>query len=161
MPTSKIATAKRTAALSEQESPSLQCAADAMFRAAGECCRQQARLARVLELSCGEVELAGMIEVSVVCARVLETSGVHYAGLASESHDGLGDACWHAANTLLHASREYARRHQACNLKSAKLSRHAPAQLGELAVEYELKASAVLSLRYSVEQYAKARPEAR
>lgn len=161
MPISKSVTAKRTAALSVQELPTVQCAADAMFRAAAECCRQQARLARVLELSCGEEELNGVIEVSVVCARVLEAAGVHYAGLASDAHDGLDEACWHAANTLWHASREYARRHQACNVKSAKLSRHAPAQLGALAVEYELKASAVLALRYSVEQYGKVRPEAR
>ncbi|HEY5491525.1 MAG TPA: hypothetical protein VIK25_10090 [Gemmatimonadaceae bacterium] len=161
MPTSKSATVKRDPAFSAHEPPVLQCAADAMFRAADECCRQQARLSRVLELSCGEAELEGVIEVSVVSARVLETAGAQYTGLASESHDGLDEACWHAANTMWHASREYARRHQACNVKSAKLSRHAPAQLGALAVEYELKASAVLALRYSVEQYAKARPEVR
>ena len=35
------------------------------------------------------------------------------------------------------------------------MSRHSSAQLGELAVEYELKASAVLALRYAVEQYSK------
>lgn len=161
MPTSRSATAKLAAALAVHELPMIQCSADAMFRAAEECCRQQARLARVLELSCGEVELNGVVEVSVVGARVLDAAGAHYSGLASDSHDGLGDGCWHAANTLWHASREYARRHQACNAKSAKLSRHAPAQLGELAVEYELKASAVLALRYAVEQYAKVRPEAR
>jgi len=138
----------------------LQCAADAMFRAAAECCRQQGRLSRVLELSCGEIELKGVVEVSVASARALEEAGLRYSALASESHDGLGEECWHAANTLWHASREYARRHQGCDLKSAKLSRHSSAQLGELAVEYELKASAVLALRYSVEQYAKLRPEA-
>lgn len=161
MPTPKSAPTKRAAALSEHDMPSLQCASDALFRAGDECCRQQARLARVLEQSCGEVELEGVIEVSVVSARVLEAAGEHYAGLASESHDGLDDACWHAANSLWHASREYARRHQSCNLKSAKLSRHSAAQLGELAVEYELKASAVLALRYAVEQYAKVRPESK
>jgi hypothetical protein len=161
MPISKSATAKRAAALSVHEQPTLQCAADAMFRAADECCRQQARLARVLELSCGEEELEGVIEVSVVCARVLDADGTRYSALASDAHEGLGEACWHAANSLWHASREYARRHQACNLKSAKLSRHSSAQLGELAVEYELKASAVLALRYAVEQYARVRSEAR
>lgn len=160
MPISKTASTQ-SAAHSDQEPHELQCAADAMFRAAGECCRQQARLSRVLELSCGEDELKGVIEVSVVSARVLDVAGAHYAALAAESHDGLGEDCWHAANTLWHASREYARRHQACNTKSAKLSRHSSAQLGELAVEYELKASAVLALRYAVEQYAKVRPEGR
>ncbi len=160
MPISKSAPAKRAAALSVQEPHELQCAADAMFRAAGECCRQQARLSRVLELSCGEDELKGVIEVSVLSARVLDTAGARYAALAADAHDGLGEACWHAANTLWHAGREYARRHQACNIKSAKLSRHSSAQLGELAVEYELKASAVLALRYAVEQFSKVHPEA-
>ncbi len=160
MPISKSAPAKRAAALSVQEPPDLQCASDAMFRAAGECCRQQARLSRVLELSCGEDELKGVIEVSVLSARVLEASGARYAALAADAHDGLDEACWHAANTLWHAGREYARRHQACNVKSAKLSRHSSTQLGELAVEYELKASAVLALRYAVDQYGKVRAEA-
>lgn len=161
MPISKSAPAKRDTEHAEPETHTLQCAADAMFRAADECCRQQARLSRVLELSCGEDELKGVIEVSVVCARILDAGGAHYAALAADGHDGLGEACWHAANTLWHASREYARRHQACNVKSAKMSRHSSAQLGELAVEYELKASAVLALRYAVELYGKARPEAR
>jgi hypothetical protein len=160
MPTSKSAPAKRAASLATKETPTLQCAADSLVRAADECCRQQARLARILELSCGEEELADVIEVHVLCARVLAGAAERYSALGSESHDGLGEACWHAANTLWHASREYARRHQACNVKSARMSRHSAAQLGELAVEYELKASAVLALRYSVEQYHKVRPEA-
>ena len=90
MPISKSAPAKRAAALSVQEPHELQCAADAMFRAAGECCRQQARLSRVLELSCGEDELKGVIEVSVLSARVLDTAGARYAALAADAHDGLG-----------------------------------------------------------------------
>jgi hypothetical protein len=160
MPIAKSAPAKRPATLAVQEMPTLQCVSDALFRAADECCRQQARLSHVLERSCGEDELQGVIEVSVVCARVLDAAGARYAALAAESHDGIGESTWHAANTLWHASREYARRHQACNIKSAKMSRHSSAQLGELAVEYELKASAVLALRYAVDQYAKVRPEA-
>ena len=54
----------------------------------------------------------------------------------------------------------YARRHQSCNVKSAQMSRHSSAHLGELAIEYELKASAVLALRYAVDVYLKVRPEA-
>lgn len=159
MPIAKSSSAKRVAELPAHELPALQCASDALYRAADECCRQQARLSHVLEMSCGEDELQGVIETSVVCARLLDAAGARYAALAAESHDGLSEDCWHAANTLWHASREYARRHQACNLKSAKLSRHSSTHLGELAVEYELKASAVLALRYAVDQYAKLRPE--
>lgn len=161
MPIAKNGMTKLAAALAVQEAPMLQCAADAVFRSADECCRQQARLSRILELSCGEEELKGVLEVHVLCSKLLEGAGDRYGELAKESHDGLDEATWHAANTLWHASREYARRHMSCNIKSAKLSRHSAAQLGELAVEYELKASAVLALRYAVEQYAKVRPDAR
>lgn len=138
----------------------MQCVADGLYRAAVECCLQQARISRVLDLQCGEEELESVIEVSVLCARILSDAGVRYAALGSTSHDGLSEECWHAVNALWHASREYARRHQSCNVKSAQMSRHSSAQLGELAVEYELKASAVLALRYAVEQYHKVRPAA-
>jgi hypothetical protein len=161
MPTSKMASPKRDASLAVQELPTMQCAADSLFRLSEECCRQQSRLARVLELSCGEEELAAVVEVSVLGAKALDAAGARYAAIGSESHDGLSEECWHAANSLWHASREYARRHQSCNVKSALRSRHSATQLGELAVEYELKASAVLALRYAVEQYARLRPEAR
>ena len=161
MPTSKSATARRVATPAVQEVPELQCAADAMFRAAEECCQQQGRLSRVLELACGEKELEAVIAVSVLCAKVLDESVTRYTSLSASSHEGLLEECWHAANSLWHASREYARRHQSCNVKSALRSRHTATQLGELAVEYELKASAVLALRYAVEEYARKRPQAR
>ncbi len=159
MPNSKTSSAKGGArALKEQ--PTLPCAADNLCRSAAECCRQQARIGRVLDLQCGEEELEAVIEESVLCVRILAESCERYAAVGSGSRDGLDEATWHAANTLWHASREYARRHNSCNVKSAQMSRHSAAHLGELAVEYELKASAVLALRYAVEQYQKARPVA-
>jgi hypothetical protein len=142
------------------EQASLLCAADNMFRSASECCRQQARIGRVLDLKCCEEELESVIEVSVLCVRILSDSCERYHVVGSGSRDGLDEATWHAANTIWQAGREYARRHNACNVKSAKMSRHSAAHLGELAVEYELKASAVLALRYAVEQYQKVRPSA-
>ncbi len=160
MPNTKGTAAKGGAALAVKETQSLQCVADNLCRSASECCRQQARIGRVLDLQCGEEELEAVIEVSVLCVRVLGESCERYAAVGSGSRDGLDEATWHAANTLWHASREYSRRHHACNVKSAKMSRHSSAQLGELAIEYELKASAVLALRYAVEQYQKLRPDA-
>lgn len=160
MSNSKAGSAKGGAALATKELPTLQCAADNMFRSAAECCRQQARIGRVLDRQCGEEELEAVIEVSVLCVRILDEAGKRYSEVGSGARDGLDEATWHAANTLWHASREYARRHHSCNVKSAMMSRHSAAHLGELAVEYELKASAVLALRYAVEQYQKVRPEA-
>ena len=160
MPISKEPHSKGATALAEKEPPALQCAADSLYRAADECCRQQARIGKVLDLNCSEDELEAVIEVSVLCVRVLNDAGVRYNALGSDSRDGMDDAWWHASNSLLHASREYARRHQSCNVKSAKMSRHSANHLGELAIEYELKASAVLALHYAVEQYHKIRPSA-
>ncbi len=159
MPNSKGTSAKG-GSLAVKEHAALQCAADNMLRSASECCRQQARIGRVLDLQCGEEELEAVIEVSVLCVRILAESCERYSAVGSGSRDGLDEATWHAANTLWHASREYARRHNSCNVKSAQMSRHSANHLGELAVEYELKASAVLALRYAVEQYQKIRPSA-
>jgi len=142
------------------EQPTLQCAADNMFRSAVECCRQQARIGRVLDLKCCDDELEAVIEVSVLCVGHLAAACERYRALGNGSRDGLDEITWHGANGIWQAAREYTRRHNACNVKSAKMSRHSTAQLGELAVEYELKASAVLALRYAVEQYQKARPSA-
>ena len=160
MPNSKGTSAKGNGALAVKEMQSLQCAADNLYRSAAECCRQQARIGRILDQRCGEEELEAVIEVSVLCVRILGESCERYSAVGSGARDGLDEATWHAANTLWHASREYARRHNSCTVNSAKMSRHSAAHLGELAVEYELKASAVLALRYAVEQYLKVRPEA-
>lgn len=160
MPTSNGTSAKG-GSLAVKEQATLQCAADNLLRSAAECCRQQARIGRVLDLECGEEELEAVIEVSVLCVRILAESCERYAAVGSGSRNGLDEATWHAANTLWHASREYARRHHSCNVKSAQMSRHSANHLGELAVEYELKASAVLALRYAVDEYAKLRPNAR
>jgi hypothetical protein len=151
---------KGAAAIALKEQPVMLCASDSLYRSAAECCRQQARISRVLDLNCGDEELEAVIEVSVLSVRILADAVTSYSALGSESHDGLDENVWHAANSLWHASREYARRHQSCNVRSAKMSRHSATNLGELAIEYELKASAVLALRYAVEQYNKVRPNA-
>lgn len=143
-----------------KDAPSLQHAADHLYRSAAECCRQQARIGRVLDLQCGDEELEHVIEMSVLCVRILSEAAERYGAAGSDSRDGLDDKTWHAANALWHASREYARRHNACTVTSAKKSRHSAAELGALAIEYELKASAVLALRYAVDEYAKLRPDA-
>ncbi len=158
MPNSK--SSANSGSLAVKEQPSLQCVADNMFRSAAECCRQQARIGRVLDQKCVDEELEAVIEVSVLCVRILSDACERYHAVGSGSRDGLDEATWHAANSIWQAAREYTRRHHACNVKSAKMSRHSATQLGELAVEYELKASAVLALRYAVEQYQKARPTA-
>lgn len=161
MPNSKATSAKSANALAVKEALSLSCAADSLFRLAAECCRQQARIGRVLDQQCNDEELEAVIALSVLAVHQLAEASERYAALTTGGdHADLDDKTWHSANSLWQASREYVRRHNACNVRSAKMSRHSPAQLGELAIDYELKASSVLALRYAVEQYQKLRPDA-
>ena len=99
-----------------------------------------------------------------LAARILLALGVAVlpaAPLAAAEPESHGDeAWWHRANGLWHAAREYARRHQGCDDASRKLRNHSPEALGELAMEYDLEASAVLALRHAAQAYCKVRPQA-
>ncbi|MFI5245082.1 MAG: hypothetical protein ACHQQR_07655, partial [Gemmatimonadales bacterium] len=68
------------------------------------------------------------------------------------------DDFWRAANTLWHASREYARRHRSCDSLTMKRSKHSSDKLGEITLEYELEASALLALRQAIAAYRKLQP---
>ncbi len=133
-------------------------AADAVFRSAAECCRQHERLARVLELACSDAELSGVAEVVALCDKVLAKHTDAYELAAQAGRGREEEGWWHAANTLWLASREYRRRQAGCDDASAKLNRHTRAKLGELTLEYELEASAMLALQHAVQAYEKVRP---
>ena len=79
---------------------------------------------------------------------------------AAEGQGKSVDAFWHAANTLWHASREYARRHRSCDAMTTNVSRRPADALGALTLEYELEASALLALRNAVAGYRKLRIDA-
>ena len=84
-----------------------------------------------------------------------------YEAAAGAGQGATADALWHATNTLWHASREYARRHQSCEeTAAARMTNHSSEKLGELTMEYELAASALLGLRQAIDSYRKLRPEA-
>ena len=137
-------------------------AADALYRAADEASRQHERVARLIDKHCAEDELQDAAKVCDLCFGQLTARIAGYEATAS-SGKGKGTAdetVWHAANTLWHSSREYARRHHSCNTVHAKIGRHTSEKLGELAMEYELEASALLALRHALAGVRKARPEA-
>ena len=141
----------------------LRARADQLCRAAAECCRQHERFAHLLRIDADDSELRGVQEVVSVCERLLEEATEAYAKAAARKHPGGDDeAWWHKANALWHASREYIRRYDSCNRATRRVAAdHSPDKLGELQVHYALAASALLSLRQSLEGYQKTRPDAR
>lgn len=135
--------------------------ADALYRAAIECCRQHDRAAKVHKED-GEPELEHK-HVDALCAMCdgsLNEMSEAYEAAAAHVHPDGEPAWWHRANGMWHASREYGRRHAGCDAMSRKISgRHSPDQLRAMQLEYELEASALLALRHAAEAYAKSRPE--
>jgi hypothetical protein len=137
--------------------------ADALYRTAVECCRQHERLARLIDLGAHASEQKATQKVVCLCDEMLAEMTAAYEKAASRAHPADEDDCWHRANALWHASREFARRNRTCDLAARKLGErddHSTARLGELTVDYDLYASALLALRHACEAYKKARPAA-
>jgi hypothetical protein len=135
-------------------------AGDAMLRAAVEACRQHERVAYLLEKGCDDGELHDAAAVCELSHRQLSERTEGYQTAAGVGKGAMDDTLWHAANTLWHTSRDYARRHHACDTASTRMSNHSSEKLGELTLEYELAASALLALRQGIDGYRKLRPGA-
>lgn len=134
--------------------------ADALYRSADEAVRQRERYAHLVDAGADEVEQGDAFSIACMCDKALAASLQAYERAASEPKSHGDEDWWHRANGLWHASREYARRHQGCDDASRKLRNHSPETLGELAMEYDLEASAVLALRHAAQAYCKVRPQA-
>lgn len=135
-------------------------AADGLFRSAIEACRQHERVARCSGRGCSDEELKEMAELCDLGHRHLAARTAAWEKAAGEGRGESADTFWHAANALWHASREYARRHHACDKMTTSMSRRSSDALGALTLEYELEASALLALRQAVAGYRKVRVEA-
>ncbi|MEP6691241.1 MAG: hypothetical protein ABJD07_08785 [Gemmatimonadaceae bacterium] len=139
---------------------SLCSSADSLFRAAAECCRQHARYSRLVEHDVCDAEEDAACELVTLSDTLLHRMVNDYvAGAASANGHG-DDAWWHKANMLLQASREYVRHARRCDDEGRRMGTHTAARLGELALEYELAASAIMALRHAVDDYRRVRPEA-
>ena len=134
--------------------------ADALFRAATECCRQHERYAHVVASEADDGEENAVSRVVGLCDEHLRAAVRAYESAAVRPERGTEDEWWRRANALWLASREWVRRHETCDEASKKLSRHTPEKLNELAVEYDLEASALLALRHALDAYRRVRPEA-
>jgi hypothetical protein len=135
-------------------------AADALFRAAIEASRQHERVARCSARGVSDDELREMAELCEMGHRHLAARTAAWEKAAAEGRGTSEDVFWHAANTLWHASREYARRHHSCDALTTKVSGHSTNALGALTLEYELEASALLALKHAVAAYRKLRADA-
>ncbi len=135
--------------------------ADALYRAAIECCRQHDRAAKLHNHSSEpELEHQHADALCAMCDGSLVDMSRAYEAAAANVHPDGDQSWWHKANGLWHASREYARRHAGCDALSRNVSaKHAPEQLRAMQMEYELEASALLALRHAAEAYRKTRPE--
>lgn len=139
----------------------LRAKADGLFRVATECIRQQDRCAHLGTLSCAQSEKrlaqAAARHSIEALATMLE---VYEKASGSVKVEGADEAWWKKANAVWMASREFSRRHSGTDAASKDLSAPDAGRFGELALDFELEASALLALRQSAEAYRQVRPDA-
>ena len=134
--------------------------ADALYRAAVECCRQHDRAAKLHRDSEPELEHRHADTLCKVCDDSLREMTEAYSEAAASLTPSRDEAWWHKANALWHSAREYSRRHAGCEAMSRKVSsNHKPEQLANMQMEYELLASAMLAMRQAADAYCRTRPE--
>jgi hypothetical protein len=156
---------RRTAAAPHAESASpielARESADAMYRAAVECCHQHDRVSRIGAKATIEEELAAAQKLCALCDEMLRALADSYERTAASVRpQRTDDSWWRTANSLWLASREYTRRNTSCDAATKDMKQHGPDRLGTLHTEYELEASALLGLRQAAEAYQRCRPAA-
>lgn len=135
--------------------------ADALCRAAVEAARQHERLACLVQKGAlGSEQRAGQALVAL-CDQTLGDFGDAYERAAARGRPESPDGCWGAANGLWLASRDFLRRTRT----SARAQRgigengdHSAERLAEIALDYDLEASALMLLKQAVDAYRKVRP---
>lgn len=136
-------------------------AADALFRAAAECCRQHRRYSCLVDHEVSDEEQAFAVRLVAVCDEWLLHAMDDYEAAHGAAAEVREQEWWHKANMLWMATREYVRRHRLTEKDAKRISSaHDAAKLGTLTVDFDLEASALLGLRHAVESYRKCRPDA-
>lgn len=133
--------------------------ADRLFRLATECARQRERYSRLVAAGAHEDEQLAALRVACLCDDQLFACAKAYEQMAQASSPQRTDDWWHTANQLWHACREYQRRHRNCDERSRQLLSHKADKLKELALEYDLEASALLALKMATSAYRKGCPD--
>ncbi|MEX2179528.1 MAG: hypothetical protein WD801_12510 [Gemmatimonadaceae bacterium] len=133
-------------------------AADALFRAAAECCHQHDRASRVHAKSAMDDEVDAAQRACEACDEVLRDMTDAYETTSANVRPGDDEKWWRHANDMWLASREYLRRNGGSDDESSRLQEHSPGRLGKLHTEFELEASALLALRHAADAYRQDRP---
>ena len=135
--------------------------ADALYRASDEMCYQHDRISRIASKLSVDAELNATQRMCELCDATLRELAELYQQTSSDVHPtGQDESWWRKANTMWMASREYLRIHRECDVKSRQFKQHGKDRLEALHTDYELEASAVLSLRHAADAYRQARPSA-
>ncbi len=133
---------------------------DALARTAAETCRQHERLSRLMALGASLDELrAAYAMVDTIDLALAEAVG-SYEKKCSKGPVSESPQLCSVANAMWLAAREYLRRHSIAEQASQQI-RQGGDTLGNLHFEYELEASALLSLRQTTTDYLKLRPGSR
>jgi hypothetical protein len=134
---------------------------DALARTASETCRQHERLSRLMELNVSQTELEA-------AHAMVDTIDLALAECVSDFERSCDDSpvseqadVRMAANSMWLAAREYLRRHSIAEKASRQIGQRDADTFGDLQMEYELEASALLGLKQATSTYQKLRPETR
>lgn len=140
--------------------PSLSEVADALLRAAVEASRQHERVGRLLTKGWLDDELKHVAQMCDAAVGYLTVCAETYETAAAQGKGTLDETLWHTSNSLWHASRDTARRHDLRATLVKRLGKHTPEQLQRVQVEFELQASSLLAMRQAIATYRKLRPDA-
>jgi hypothetical protein len=158
MPTSAPPAPKSS---SPSQTEALRLRADALYRCALECARQHERIARLMDKELTPTEQRIQREVVALCDEALTEISSDYEKCSARVHPtGDDETWWRKANAVWLASREYLRRNRLSDLVGRRASDQTREKFGEMQMDYELEASALLALQQSLSAYKKARPDA-
>lgn len=135
--------------------------ADRLFRDAVECLRQRERYSRLVDAGAHDEEQSAALKVVCLCDKVLLDSMRDYEQAATDGPSAKPEDWWHKANSLWHATREYERHHHDCDKTARQFTgSHSASKLGQLTLQYDLEASALLALRLAIASYGTCCPDA-
>lgn len=135
-------------------------AADALYRAALECCHQHDRLSRLNAVHADDAEFNAAWDIAEICEAQLAERTATYEETAQLGRGKESEEWWRSANTLWMACREYVRRHASSNGAASRRRRHGAEELKEISLDYELEASARLAVKQAMGAYGQLRPDA-
>jgi hypothetical protein len=143
------------------QTDALRLRADALFRCSAECARQHERIARLMDKELTPAEQRIQSRVAGLCDDALAEIAEDYKTCSARVHPtGDDEEWWRRANGIWLASREYLRRNQLSDLVGRRASDQTPEKFGEMQMDYELEASALLALQQALSAYRKVRPDA-